>query len=378
MASAEEQPLKQRVRAWIRRNAWWIVPALGVLYILVWWLVPLFLYRYTGTDKAAKLEAITGTRTALLAGLIGVGALLAFWLNSRVYRLTEQGHITERYTKAIEQLGGTELAVRLGGIYALERLAHDSPERDHPTVVEVLSAFVREESRKQGIRRQGHRTAQEAAEETDSMAPVSDTKPRPMTDIQAAFTVLGRLPRSPDIPRGDLAEAQLSGARLEGANLSGAQFYEADLSWAELDGADLSGAQLVWANLEGAHLDNANLSDANLLGARLVGAHLDKANLSGAKLLGTNLSDAHLTWANLSGAVLAGNLSGALLYGADLSGAQLDDANLSGAGLSGADLREAVGLRQAQLDAAWGDGETRLPDGMRRPAGWTSEDDLIP
>jgi hypothetical protein len=104
-----------------------------------------------------------------------VGALLTFWLNSRVYRITartlevtEQGHITERYTKAIEQLGQQKLAMRLGGIYALERIAKDS-ERDHPTVVEVLSAFVREESRKQ-------RAAQESEVASRASA----------TDIQAA------------------------------------------------------------------------------------------------------------------------------------------------------------------------------------------------
>ena len=69
---------------WKRR--WWI--ALATLFILVWWLVPPLLYLHTGTSKDAKLKAITDTRTALLAGLIGVGALLTFWLNSRVYRIT--------------------------------------------------------------------------------------------------------------------------------------------------------------------------------------------------------------------------------------------------------------------------------------------------
>jgi len=72
-------------------------------------------------DAAARLQAITDTRTALLAGLIGVGALLTFWLNRRVYQIaartlevTEQGQIIERYTRAIEQLGQAELAMRLG------------------------------------------------------------------------------------------------------------------------------------------------------------------------------------------------------------------------------------------------------------------------
>jgi hypothetical protein len=52
--------------------------------------------------------------------------------------------VTARYTKAIEQLGSDRLDVRIGGIYALERIAHDSP-RDHPAMLEVLAAFIREQ-----------------------------------------------------------------------------------------------------------------------------------------------------------------------------------------------------------------------------------------
>jgi hypothetical protein len=320
---------------WQRR--WWI--ALATLFILVWWLVPPLLYRRTGTGKADKLKAITDTRTALLAGLIGVGALLTFWLNSRVYRITAQGHITERYTKAIEQLGHTELAVRLGGIYALERIAVDS-ERDHPTVVEVLSTFVREESGKQGARRAAQETAQDVAQ-TDTPAPESDATPRPATDVQAALTVLGRLPQRPGIRRADLSRAQLSGALLNGANLSGTWFFGTVLSGARLERADLSGAQFGEADLSGAWLSGANLS----------GADLPMADLSSAWLVRADLSDTELGAANLSGAWLV-------------------DADLSDATLTMADLRTTVGLKQAQLDAARGDHSTQLPDGLRRPDDW--------
>jgi hypothetical protein len=61
----------------------------------------------------------------------------------RTYELTEQGQVTDRCTKAIEQLASDKgLDVQTGGIYALERIAGDSP-RDHPTVMEVLAAFIR-------------------------------------------------------------------------------------------------------------------------------------------------------------------------------------------------------------------------------------------
>jgi hypothetical protein len=254
------------VPLWLWQWRWWIG---AMLFILVWWLAPPLLYRHTGTDKDAKLKAITDTRTALLAGLIGVGALLTLWLNSRVYRITartlevtEQGHITERYTKAIQQLGDTELAVRLGGIYALERLAHDSPERDHPTVVEVLSAFVREGSKKQGTPRPEQGMAHEAAKESDTAAPESNAKARPATDVQAALTVLGRLPKRAGVSRGDLSDANLSGAELSEGDLSGALFFGANLSGAQLTEAKLSGALLSGGDLSGAQLYKANLSEA--------------------------------------------------------------------------------------------------------------------
>jgi hypothetical protein len=132
-----------------------VIIASAVLFAVVWWKLPPALYRDSGggPDAAnARLKAVTDTRTGLLAGLLGLGALLTFWVNNRMYRITartvqvtEQGHITERYTKAIELLGDDKLTVRLGGIYALERIATDSA-RDQWTIMEVLSAFVRDSS----------------------------------------------------------------------------------------------------------------------------------------------------------------------------------------------------------------------------------------
>ena len=59
--------------------------------------------------------------------------------------------MTDRYTRVIGQLGSDKLDVRIGGIYALERIARDSAI-DHPTVMEVLAAFIREHSQEHGIR----------------------------------------------------------------------------------------------------------------------------------------------------------------------------------------------------------------------------------
>ncbi|MGX7823515.1 pentapeptide repeat-containing protein [Actinokineospora sp. 24-640] len=144
------------------------------------------------------------------------------------HQLTEQGQYTDRFTKAVELLdhtGPEYLQARFGGIYALERLARDSP-RDQPTIIEVLAAFIRTTSPN-----------------------TNPDKPRPITDdTQAALTVLGR--RNPDQDnntRIDLRETNLFEANLSRANLFGA-----DLRWADLTGADLGRADLTGAVIEGA------------------------------------------------------------------------------------------------------------------------------
>ena len=61
------------------------------------------------------------------------------WRQLQVHR---QGQVTDRYTKAVDQLGQAGLEVKVGGIYALERIARDSLA-DRLTIVEILTTFIR-------------------------------------------------------------------------------------------------------------------------------------------------------------------------------------------------------------------------------------------
>jgi hypothetical protein len=99
-------------------------------------------------DKA-KAKAINDVRATLLQGIGGAVILLGAYFTYRQLqsgreqlRVAQQGQVTERFTRAIDQLGHAELDVRLGGIYALERIANDSAD-DRTTIAEVLTAFVR-------------------------------------------------------------------------------------------------------------------------------------------------------------------------------------------------------------------------------------------
>ena len=137
---------------------WLSHPALArvgfvVLGVVVVGAIALFLFKWApellathGLKGKDRAEDIGRNRTAVLASLAfliaGVGAIYT----GLSYRLNRAGQITERFTRAIDQLGHPELDVRLGGIYALERIARDSQD-DHPQVVEVLTAYVREHAR---------------------------------------------------------------------------------------------------------------------------------------------------------------------------------------------------------------------------------------
>jgi uncharacterized protein YjbI with pentapeptide repeats len=166
-----------------------------------------------------------------------------------------------------------------------------------------------------------------------------------------------------DLFRADLAHQWLFGRDLKDADLSGAHLQGASLDNAHLDRATLWGASLQGAGLSRAHLGGASLSGADLEHADLHGAYLHRADLSGAYLKDAFLSGAHLEHADLSNAHLAG---------AYLRAAHFDGADLSNAHLDGANLSEAEGLTPAQIDAAYGDAKTQLPEGLARPKAWTA------
>jgi hypothetical protein len=213
--------------------------------------------------------------------------------------LAQQGQVTDRLTSAVEQLGSEKLDVRLGAIYALERIMHDSAA-DQPMVLEILAIYVR-----QRIPRISPWTFVDP-----SSQPVHALTALPV-DVLSAMTVLGRRNarydregQRPDLTNVNLAYADLRNVKLSrvdlsstdltGANLVGADLVGAGLSFAQAGGAILMGADLRDANMVEMNLRNADLSDANMLGANLVGADLHDAYLRGAQVLDEDLNRAHL------------------------------------------------------------------------------------
>lgn len=276
--------------------------------------------------------------------------------------LQEERLATDRFINAVKLLGDEKMEIRLGGIYALERIANDYP-KDHWTVMETLSAYVR------------NRAPAPVEEQVESEEKENQPKKKfnPPIDIQAIITVIGR--RKWRDKEGnniiDLSNADLRGVKFSSHDGDKSHFEKVNFNNSHLEGADLR-----WANLEFAKLEETNLENAILQGVTLKGADLNRAQIKNSDLTMANLELANLEKSNLDGANLSGvrlnmaRLSGSHLGGADLEsahleGASLFKAHLEGAKLGGAHL-EGAGLIQAlySLDTNFPTGFNPITHGM--------------
>src|SRR5665647_2362711 len=296
--------------------------------------IPYFLF---STNISCKSNSTTwnkfiATFAQILGGIaIFIGIYFA-WGNLTTAR---ESQITERFTRAIDQLGNPNMEIRLGGIYALERIANES-EKDYWPIMEILTAYVRKNSRVSSyiekIKSNNKPILVDENNFPDVEKIIFDSfDPQAISlDIQAILTVIGR--RKNSLNNGESNRLHLRITYLEGADLVEIHLEGADIRWAYLKGANLKKARLGEAHFEGTHLKEARLE-----GASLFGAHLEEANLFGAHLEGANLLGAHL--------------DGADLFGAHLEGADIKWAHLKGAlGLSIDQLSKVKTLYNAKLD----------------------------
>ena len=82
-----------------------------------------------------------------------VALFFALWrgrLAERQASTGQQGLLNERYQKGAEMLGSGVLSVRMGGIYALQRLAEEHPKEYAIQILGLFCAFVRHPPRAPG------------------------------------------------------------------------------------------------------------------------------------------------------------------------------------------------------------------------------------
>jgi uncharacterized protein YjbI with pentapeptide repeats len=283
---------------------------LGVVVVCALvWILPLFHARQI-TEPAARFESVLKGRehlfhivaaVALLLGVLVTWTQFQYTANSneRVIIATREAQVTERLARAVEMLGKEDIAVRVGALYALERLARDSP-KDYRTVMELLLTVVRE-----------HAPLPRPAD----VSPSDRRHDRQL--VQAAMTIIGRRTLDTDetrpYPHWRLSGTDLTDLWLSRGNYAGFTFMGADLSGSVLIATKLSGASFEGAVMQSVQLNDASLDRADFMNADLTCSSMQNVDASGSRFYGTRMI----------GASLSGKLAGAKFNYADLTSGSL-------------------------------------------------------
>lgn len=280
-------------------------------------------------------------------------------------RTAEQGHITDRFTKAVEQLGSDHLEVRVGAIYALERIAKDSA-RDYWAIIETLATYVRQESlqrRKkdeQIVAEIKTARSEEDAQGAPSAEKMEEHELQIGVDIEAILTIFGR--RTNEEVEKFYSKERIITAY--GVKLNRLQWYGGNFDYVDFSASSLKGvlfrsvtfkkSKFVQADLSESRLESVTLDDANCSGASFENSVFRESSAKDVNFQQANIKQADLTNAKLQSA----DFSHADLEGVKLEGANLQGANLENTALENADLRNAD-LSGAKF-AEWSGNELQL------------------
>ncbi len=311
------------------------------------------------------------------------------WLGHPVQLERNQSLLeTEDWQVFTETLPNIE--VRLGAIYALERIAQDSP-RDHIRVMEILCAYLRENAPARDARRHDlgpwpvlavfpnkddfSKHFEEEEQWTirlENWLKILRSDHPPRADIQAAITVIGR--RSPaqialeQTPKDDgthtyrldLRKVNLQVADLSKLNLGNARFDES-----HLEGANSFETQFDGAVFDRAHLNGTLFGTASLVRASFVQAQLERVPFINARLEGAILGKAHMEGSSLA----QSHMQGVWLLDVHLSQTtDLTPVTLRGSGLKNVNLADAATnaeILPRLLSEAFGDASVALPEGLK-------------
>ncbi|MGQ0566813.1 MAG: pentapeptide repeat-containing protein [Gemmobacter sp.] len=308
-----------RTPAWVKSRLLGGLAGVALAVLLVFLVVSAIilivssLLAAAGTTPGATLGA-----GGLIVALLGAPFLI--WntvIRHKALGFQKEGHITDRISKAVEQLGAEKtvkrplmdtegnprlddggkpivaeqtvpnIEVRIGGILSLERIAQDScaydKGRDHVRVMEILCAYVRENAPATSL----------------DPTPEIKTRKKPRIDIQKALDVIKRRSSEQEEIEADVR-------------------YRLDLRDCDLDGCDLSGGNFSGAIMWRCRCEGTNFTKSSLVGTNLAHSLLNFASFRNATMRGTNLNYCVLTETGFFSAIL-GNLAGVWIEGARMT-----------------------------------------------------------
>ena len=175
--------LKLLLKSWVARS---LLALVAVITLLVIYGPETWEWLRSGSIGPGETNGATLRNVGLLAaGFIALPlALWRSWVAERQAKsaegqlnATQQNLRQERYQRGAEMLGNELLSTRMGGIYALQRLAHEYPQEYHIQVIELFCAFARNPTEGRGAA-------------TPTVKPAGDAYLR--EDLQAVMTAIGK------------------------------------------------------------------------------------------------------------------------------------------------------------------------------------------
>lgn len=308
------------------------------------------------------------------------------------------------------------IEVRIGAILSLERIAQDSTRldrgRDHVRVMEILCAYIRENSSIEYAEALDFSTKKIEDKPGDDPTSIIINYPGLRSDIQMALSVIGRRSAaqieieseyrdSRNKPYTlDLSRCNLRKANMEWMNFSNANFYRSMLQGAFCANAKFFGCNFVYAQLTGINARNVEFSQSKFDVADFSFAHAADAvfhdcSVSLTHFVGTNLKGSSFRlldnqrnteenriffiYCDMSQATFQGDLFGCYFsfrevgredYSRQCLGVRFCRVKLGAIIDFMGTKRLSMGYPKKYLDVAFADGSVELPESVSWPTHW--------
>lgn len=260
-----------------------VVSAEVILYMLAWYLSG------PSVDHFRNIIYIVGGTTAAFI------AAWRAWVADKQTEINEQGQVTDRFTRATEQLGHETIYIRLGAIHALERIGRDSRD-DALAVLRLLASFIRNKNPEIYPSRYISEQSVEdvlkgiSSDVTESMFAIARLSVRYRYLLRDEKGISIDLSYAHLTPHLTIIEGCFLRFDFRFSDLTRGIFLSTDFEKAYFTGAKLAYAQFAYCNLvhavfTGATLDAAKFEDVDMGGAIFESATCNATDLSKAKNL---------------------------------------------------------------------------------------------
>jgi uncharacterized protein YjbI with pentapeptide repeats len=319
--------------------------ALLVIWLLPQWQVaqiPEVVLERNSTRYFEIQDEARRTLAQVILGVFSAFILFLTWRRARAadetLKVAREQHVTDRLSKAIEQLGASEetrpvVEIRIGAIYALERLSMDSP-RDYWAIVNILGEYLSQHARPENLQA----TTLKTFLNTNFIR----------SDLKASLTVLGRR-RDPSPCLG--FRLRLVNCYLPWTTIAG-NFERTDMV-----NCDFSRGGFLMADFSLSSIGRVDFRNCELYRVKFDHTNQGFVSYEGSKMEGVSFCDATLSRVDFRGA--------ACLW-VDFRGAKLAFVNIAGC-----DLSTSFGITAEMLEGTIGDDKTVLPAGLSRPTSWS-------